>query len=335
MEKFLKYEIKPEISEKNPFQGRFVIAPLERGMGNTLGNALRRTLLFDIPGNSLFAVKINDATHEFQAIDGIKEDITQIILNLKGLVIKIDENAYSDQDLGELKIEQWPVMTINVSGKKVVHGSDIQLPAGFEIINPDLYICELTDDKAKLDVSLYATRDRGFTTFGVNREKINTLGVIATDSDFSPIIRVSYTVDEMKISKHQTGDRLVLDVITNGSISPSSAVAFAANALSEHLKPLIEIDTRVKEYQLIKEQQEQEKKKTLSIPIENINLSVRSYNCLKRAGIQTIQELTNKTRYEVEHIKNLGRKSLREIIKRLNEYGLSFAKESGNEGEDE
>ncbi|ASJ89006.1 MAG: DNA-directed RNA polymerase subunit alpha [Candidatus Malacoplasma girerdii] len=324
MEKFLKYTIQPVIDKKDANQAKFEIAPLERGMGNTLGNALRRTLLFDIPGASLFAIKINDVAHEFQGIDGIKEDVTQIILNLKGLVLKIDENAYSDEDLTNMKIEQWPVMKINVSGKKEVHGSDIELPAGFDIVNPDLYICSLTDVNAKLEMSLYATRGRGFTTFSVNHERINTLGIIATDSDFSPVLRVAYSVDSVKISKHQTSDRLVLDVITNGSVSPSNAVAFAAKALTEHLTPLIEIDSRVKEYQLMQEQIVKEKSQTLSIQIENINLSVRSYNCLKRAGIQTIEELTNRTRYEIEHIKNLGRKSMREIVRRLTEYGLNF-----------
>ena len=148
MKKFLRYEINPKIDEKNPQQAKFVITPLEKGMGNTLGNALRRTLLFDIPGSSIFAIKINNATHEFQALDGIKEDVTQIILNLKGLVVKIDDNAFSDNDLETTHIEQWPVMEIETTGKKVVTASDIKVPAGFEVINKDLYICELTSPKS-------------------------------------------------------------------------------------------------------------------------------------------------------------------------------------------
>ncbi len=327
MDKFHKYNIKPVINEKNAQQTKFVISPLEKGMGQTLGNALRRTLLFDIPGSSLFAIKINDATHEFQPIKGIKEDITQIILNLKNLVIKIDENAYSDDELDSLNIEKWPVMTINVNGKQIVHASDIVLPAGFEIVNPDIYLCELTDDDAKLEMSLYATRGHGFKSFTINHERINALSIIAVDSDFSPIIYVSYNVDNIKISKYETGDSLTIDLATNGAISPSNAIAYAAKVLNEHLSPLIDIDERVKEFTVMQEQEKVEKNRTLSIPIENINLSVRSYNCLKRAGIQTIQELTSKTHSEVEHIKNLGRKSLREIQRRLIEYGLTFKDE--------
>lgn len=335
MDKFHKYNIKPVIVEKNKQQAKFVISPLERGMGQTLGNALRRTLLFDIPGSSLFAIKVNDATHEFQAIKGVKEDITQIILNLKNLVIRIDENAYSDEELDELHIEKWPVMTIKASGKGVIHGSDITLPAGFEIINPEIYLCELTDDDAKLEMSLYATRGHGFKPFSINHERVNTLSIIAMDSDFSPILRVAYSVDEIKLSKYEIGDTLTIEVATNGAITPSSAIAYAAKVFSEHLAPLIEIDERVKEFSMMQEQEKVEKNRTLSIPIENINLSVRSYNCLKRAGIQTIQELTSKTKSEVEHIKNLGNKSLKEIQRRLMEYGLTFKEESSDENPDE
>lgn len=327
MANFNKYNIKPIIDEKNPQQAKFTISPLEKGIGTTIGNALRRTLLFDIPGAALFAIKVNNATHEFQPISGVKEDISQIILNLKGVVFTIDENAYTQDELDSLNIEQWPVMEIKASGKTVIHASDIKLPAGFSVINKDVYICELTDEKANLNISLYATRGHGFKPFSVNREKINTLSLIAVDSDFNPIVRANYTVDEIKLSKYETGDTLTMEVSTNGSISPSNAIAYAAKVLSEHLQPLIDIDAKIKEYVLMNEQAQTEKKRTLSIPIENINLSIRSYNCLKRAGIQTIQELTNKTRSEVEHIKNLGRKSLREIQKRLTEYGLTFADE--------
>ena len=335
MKKFLKYNLNPKIDEKNNQQARIEISSLERGMGKTLGNALRRTLLFDIPGSSLFAIKINDATHEFQAIEGIKEDIVQIILNLKGLVIKIDENAYSDEDLAKFNIENWPVMEVTASGKTVVHASDIKLPVGFEIINKDLYICELTSSTAKLDLKLYATRDRGFTPFTENREKVNTLNVIAIDANFSPIVRVSYTVDEIKLSKTKLGDKLIFDLSTNGSISPSDAFAYAAKILSEYLQPLIAINEKISELKLIEEEVAAKKSQTLSIQIEDMNLSVRSFNCLKRAGIQTIQQLTDKTKDQVEHIKNLGKKSLREIQKKLVEYGLSFKQESSNDANDE
>lgn len=328
MKKFLKYNIIPKIDEKNPQQAKFVISPLEKGMGNTLGNALRRTLLFDIPGASIFAIKINNATHEFQALNGIKEDVTQIILNLKGLVIKIDEEAFSDDELDSTHIEQWPVMSINASGKKVVSAADIEVPPGFEIINKDLYICELTAANSKLDLKIYATRGYGFTTFNVNHEKVNTLSIIATDSNFSPIISANYFVNETKISKYEVGDELTIEVSTNGSISPSESVAYAAKVLSEHLQPIINIDEKINEIKLMAEEKQIKEARSSSTSIEDMNLSVRSFNCLKRAGIQTVQQLIDKPRSEVEKIKNLGRKSLREIQKKLLEYGLTFKEES-------
>lgn len=338
MKKFLKYNIVPKIDEKNPQQAKFTISPLEKGMGNTLGNALRRTLLFDIPGASIFAIKINDATHEFQALKGIKEDVTQIILNLKGLFIKIDNEAFSDEDLDNTHIEQWPVMSINASGQKVITAADIEVPPGFEIINKDLYICELTTASSKLDLKIYATRGYGFTTFDVNHEKVNALSIIATDSNFSPIISVNYTVNETKISKHEVGDELTIELSTNGAISPAESVAYAAKVLSEHLQPIININEKINEIKLMAEEKQKQEVKTASTSIEDMNLSVRSFNCLKRAGIQTVQQLIDKPRSEVEKIKNLGRKSLREIQKKLLEYGLTFKEESedsSNENESE
>ena len=334
MEKFLKYDIKVEKNERNPQQCKFVISPLEKGMGNTLGNALRRTMLFDIPGSSIFAVKVNDATHEFQAIEGVKEDVTQIILNLKGLAIKIDENAFTDDELAELTIEKWPVMEVSASGKCVVKASDIKTPAGFEIVNKGLYICELTSPESKLDLKLYARRGRGFVTFTQNHDEIKSLGIIATDSNFSPIIRVGYSVEDMKLSKSETCDSLTVEIATNGAISPSDALAYAAKLISDYLQPIVGINEHISQMKLIEEQKREQRSERLSASIEDISLSVRSYNCLKRAGIQTIHELTEKTRSEVEKIKNLGRKSLREIQKKLIEYGLSFKDERSDDKED-
>jgi DNA-directed RNA polymerase subunit alpha len=215
-------------------------------------------------------------------------------------------------------------MKLRIKGDKTIHASDIELPAGFEIINKDLYIATATNASAKLDMDIYATRGRGFKTFGQNRETINSLSIIATDSNFSPIVRVGYSVDEHKISKTITGDILTMEVATNGAISPENAMAIASKILSEHLNPLINISEAISKMEVLKEQVEKQKTTTLSIPIEDLNLSVRSYNCLKRYGIQTIQELTSMTRLQVEKIKNLGKKSLREIQKQLTEYGLAF-----------
>jgi DNA-directed RNA polymerase subunit alpha len=215
-------------------------------------------------------------------------------------------------------------MKLRVSEPKAIHASDIELPTGFEIVNKDLYIATTTGANAKLDMDIYATRGRGFKSFSQNRESVNTLSIIATDSNFCPIARVQYSVDEHKISKTITGDILTMEVATNGAISPENAMAIAGKILAEHLTPIININEAVSKMEVLKEQTEKQKTTTLSIPIEDLNLSVRSYNCLKRSGIQTIQELTSMTRLEVEKIKNLGKKSLREIQKQLTEYGLSF-----------
>ncbi len=327
MEKFLKYTIKPIINNKDSKETSFVLQPLEKGFGTTIGNALRRTLLSNIPGASIFAIKIPGITHEFQAIKGIKEDVTQIVLNLKNLVLKISESAFSDDELASTKLEQWPTLHISKKKTGVVTAADIEVPVGMEVVNKNLYICTITDDKTSLDMEIYATRGRGFRTFTENREIVNSLSVIATDSNFSPIIQVGYHVEDYKISKTVTGDSLTMNVVTNGSIEATNAVALAAKILSEHFIPLIDLDAKVKEVEIINQQIEEQKANTLSIAIEELDLSVRSYNCLKNYGIHTIQELTNMTKSQVAKINNLGNKSLREIQKKLTDYGLTFKTE--------
>lgn len=323
MEKFLKYDIKPTIIDDDAQYAKLVFAPLERGFGNTLGNALRRTMLSNIPGASVFAIKIPKVTHEFQAIDGVKEDVTQIVLNLKNLVIAIDENVYPTEELSKLSIEKWPTLKIDFNGSGEIYAKDIETPAGFSVINKDLYICTVTANR-KFNLEIYATMGRGFRTFNENRELINSLSIIATDSNFSPILRVGYTVEEQKISKTELADVLTLEVATNGSIKPQDAVALAANILIGHLTPIVNINQAIANIDIMQEKSEEHKTSSLSIPIEELDLTVRSYNCLKRMGIQTIQELTNMNRSEVEKIKNLGKKSLREIQKKLVECGLTF-----------
>lgn len=327
MEKFLKYEIKPTLENNNENHVKFEIVPLQKGFGITIGNALRRTLLSSIPGSAMFAIKIPNVTHEFQALKGIKEDVNQIILNLKNLVIKISESSYSDEELASLKLEQWPTLKINKSGVGVVSAKDIEAPAGFEILNKDLYICEITDPKTTFKLDIYATRGRGFKTFSENREMVNTLSVIATDSNFSPIIQVGYSVADHKSSKTVTNDALTIEVTTNGSINATDAVILATKILVEHLNPILDLNETIKQLSIVNEEIQQKKANTLSIQIEDLNLSVRSYNCLKKSGIQTIEELTNLTKAEVEKINNLGKKSLREIKKQLSEYGLKFKDE--------
>ena len=212
---------------------------------------------------------------------------------------------------------------MRASGPCVVTGEDIECPAGFEVINKNMRICTLTSDR-KFSLDIYVTRGRGFRTFSENRSLINTISLIPVDSNFSPIVKVSYAVEEVKLSKLEPTDRLVLEVATDGTISAGDAIALAAKILVEHLNPLVAINDSLREIKVLHEQNEENHRKTLSIPIENLDLTVRSYNCLKRYGIQTIQELTEKPKAEIEKIKNLGKKSMREINKKLLEFGLKL-----------
>lgn len=320
MEKFIKYTINPNIETLNDNHGRFEIGPLESGFGITIGNALRRVMLSNIPGSSVFAIKISNVTHEFQAIDGIKEDVTQIILNLKKLVLIIEDEVFS----ADTTIENWPTMKLNFDKVGMITANDIELPVGFKVVNPDLYIATKTMAENPFVMEIYAKNGRGFKTYKANQEEINALSIIATDSNYSPIVQVGYSVEERKISKNLFGDILKLDVATNGSISPSDALAYASKILMDHFDQLANVNERIKQIKMMNDEVEVAKQQTLSISIEDLDLSVRSYNCLKRNGIQTIQELTTKTKAEVEKIKNLGKKSLREIQKKLTDYGLSF-----------
>ncbi|MGL4647172.1 MAG: DNA-directed RNA polymerase subunit alpha [Mycoplasmoidaceae bacterium] len=325
MNKFLKYNIEFDTLEENKNYGKFTIKPLEKGFGNTLGNSLRRALIGNMVGASLFAIKIPGVSHEFQAIKGVKEDVTEIILNLKKLVIKFDDEVMSLDDLEHTKLEKWPVMTIKSTGG-IITAKDINCPPEFKIINTDLYICKVNEN-TKFQMDLYATVGRGFKTFEENKEMINSIGIIAIDSNFSPIIRASYWVDEIKTSKRDTNDALTLEVVTNSAISPSDALSLASKILIEHYNPLLEINKKISNMKLMKDDFDQPNNNTLSIPIEELDLSVRSYNCLKRAGIQTIHQITNMTRLEIEKIRNLGKKSLKEIIKKIEERNLKFKDE--------
>ncbi|XQP55709.1 MAG: DNA-directed RNA polymerase subunit alpha [Mycoplasmoidaceae bacterium] len=322
MEKFIKYSIKPIANEINDNHGQFEIGPLESGFGITIGNALRRVILSNIPGASVFAIKIPGVNHEFQAIDGIKEDVTQIILNLKQLVLKISEEAIPEGT----ELHNWPTMKISFKDSGVIKAEDIELPVGFEVVNPDLYIATKTKASSKFEMEIFATNGRGFRSFKENQESINTLSIIATDSNFCPVLQVGYHVDERKISKNHMGDYLTLDVVTNGAVSPTDAVAYASKILVEHFEQLAQINERIAQLQMMKENEEAQEQAVTSVSIDDLELSVRSYNCLKRSGIRTIQELSNMTRAEVEKIKNLGKTSLREIRKKLTDYGLSFKK---------
>lgn len=300
--------------------GKFVIEPLERGYGLTLGNSLRRVLLASLPGASVYAVEIEGARHEFSALPGIEEDVTAIILNLKDLVLKIDEEG-----------SETKVIKVSVKGPRVVKAKDLELPAFVSVLNPELEIAHITEG-GSLNMTLYARNGRGYVTADgnkVDRNKakeygISSLGFIATDSNYSPVIKASYTVEPTRVLHDSKFDKLTLEVWTDGSISPQRAVALAAQMLVTNLQPFVELEKTVEEINMIKEEVPQQENKFENMPIEELDLSVRSYNCLKRASISTVAELTQKTEEEMMKVRNLGKKSLKEVKEKLAENGLSF-----------
>lgn len=300
--------------------GKFVIEPLERGYGLTIGNSLRRVLLASLPGASVFSVEIEGAKHEFSALEGIEEDVTAIILNLKALVLRIDdeENAVK-------------VLSVSVKGPKEVKASDFKLPDQVSIINPDLVIAHVSEG-GTFNMNVYARNGRGYVTSDANKpensgkERVYSSegNAIATDSIYSPVTRASYTVEPTRVGHDSKFDRLTLKVWTDGSILPQTAVSLAAEMLVVNLKPFIELEKTVEEINMIKEVVEVTEDKFENMPIEELELSVRSYNCLKRAGIATVAELTQKTEDEMMKVRNLGKKSLKEVKEKLTENGLSF-----------
>ena len=326
MEKFTKYDIKIETVKENKNYAKLIISPLERGFGNTLGNALRRVCLSSIPGASMFAIRIPNATHEYQSLDGVYEDITEIILNLKKLVIEVDENILPSDELNANPIEKWPVLKIETSKKGEILASDIETPVGFKIINKDLHIATLTKD-TPFEINIYVKTGRGFKTFKENKEGIQSLSIIPTDSDFCPVTKFNYVVEEIKTTKMGISDQLIVELSTNGAISAGKAVALASKILVEHFNLLTSIDEKITELEIMKEREAETKKANLSIPIENLNLSVRAYNALKQININTTQELIEKTRKEIDSIRNLGKKSVQEIIKEIHDRGLKLKDE--------
>ena len=327
MEKFLRFEIisaKTENIEEN--KAKIVLQPLEKGFGTTLGNALRRVCLSNIAGVSIFAIKIPGITHEFQAIDGVYEDVVQIILNLKRLIIKGDENILSEDELNNKTIEDWPTLKIDFKGPGNITAADIEAPAGFTVVNPDLHIATVTK-QMDFSMEIYAKWGRGFKTSDENKESITTLSIIPTDSNFSPVLAFNYTVKDIKTSKTTTSDSLELEVATNGAISASDAIVMAARILNAHLEPILNLNESLKNIQVLNDQFEEQRKTSLFIPIEDLDLTVRAYNALRSSGILTTHELIDKTKQEIEKIKNLGRKSVNEIIQKIHERGLKLRDE--------
>lgn len=291
--------------------GRFVIEPLERGFGITLGNSLRRVLLSSLPGAAVSSIKIDGVLHEFSTIPGVVEDTTEIILNLKQLVLK-----YEYDQPKTLRIEQ--------QGKKKVKAADIVRDAEVEVLNPDLHIATLNEE-GKLVMEMTVERGRGYVSADQKKDE-NVIGLIPVDSIFTPVRKVNFTVENTRVGRVTDHDRLMLDVWTNGSITPEEAVSLSAQILIEYLKLFTEINDTFSDVEILVEKEEEKKDKVLDMAIEELELSVRASNGLKRANINTVGDLVEKTREEMSKIRNLGQKSLDEIERKLKELNLSFKK---------
>jgi DNA-directed RNA polymerase subunit alpha len=302
-----------ELSADNQY-GRFVVEPLERGYGTTLGNSLRRIMLSSLPGAAVSSVKIEGVLHEFSPIPGVKEDVAEIIMNLKSLVIR--NNSETDEP---------KTAYIEYEGEGVVHASDIQVDSDIEIMNPDLVIATLDGGAdCKLYMEMTITRGRGWVSAEKGKQPDQPIGVIAVDAIYTPVDRVNISVENTRVGQQTDFDKLTLDVWTRGSMGPEEAVSLAAKVLSEHLKLFVDLTETARTAEVMIEKPDDEKEKALEMNIDELELSVRSYNCLKRAGINTVEELCSKTSEDMMKVRNLGRKSLEEVLAKLKELGLSL-----------
>lgn len=303
---------KPNITvvDQEESYGKFVVEPLERGFGTTLGNSFRRVLLTSIPGTALSYIQIDGVLHEFSTIPGVKEDVTKIILNLKKLELKS-----LSKDVKQVEID--------VEGPATVTAADLKVDSEVKVLNPDQYICTIAQG-GHLHMTLAVKQGRGYVAASDNKTDDMPIGVIPVDSLFSPIKKVNYQVEATRVGKRDDFDKLTLEIWTDGSIKPEDALSFAAKILIEHFKAFLSknIDTQFNDVMVEKEDDQKEKK--LKMTIEELDLSVRSYNCLKRAGINTLQELTDKTEADMMRVRNLGRKSLEEVKNKLADLGLSL-----------
>ena len=302
-----------EISEDKKY-GKFVVEPLERGYGITLGNSLRRIMLSSLPGAAVTHVKIEGVQHEFSSIPGVKEDVTEIIMNIKSLAIK------NHSESNEVK-----TAIIDFSGEGIVKASDIQFDSDIEIMNPDITIATLCGKDAKLFMELSINKGRGYISADKNKHDDLPIGVLAVDSIYTPVERVNMTVENTRVGQVTDYDKLTLDVYTDGTLVPDEAVSLAAKVLSEHLNLFIDLSESAKAAEVMVEKEDGESEKILEMSIDELELSVRSYNCLKRAGINTVQELINKTPEDMMKVRNLGRKSLEEVQAKIKELGLEFS----------
>ena len=307
------YKITDYIENNN--YGKFELEPLERGFGTTIGNALRRVMLSNMPGSAIVAVRIDGVMHEFQTIDGVVEDVTAIILNLKGVVLKNNSD--------EVKI-----LTLDVNEERVVTAADIKGDADVEIMNPDQVIATLSKG-GKLSMELIVANGRGYAQVDENKKYLENqkLGFIPVDSNFSPVERISYEVESARVGQDANFDKLIMYVSTKGSIRPEEAMALGAKILIEHFNILTELSEIADMTGIMTAKQEDSKLKKLETSIDDLDFSVRAYNCLKRAGINTLGDLTEKSELEMMKIRNLGKKSLKEVIDKIKDMGLRFREE--------
>lgn len=305
---------KPNIHkvEETDNYGKFVVEPLERGYGTTLGNSLRRVLIASLSGAAITSMQIDGVLHEFSTVEGVTEDVTQIILNLKKVSLKLDSEDQKNLEL-------------DVKGPAEVTASDIQGDNEVTILNPDLHIATVADG-AELHIKLTADKGRGYLSANDNKARMDDLaiGVLPIDSIYTPIERVNYTVENARVGQRNDYDKLTLDVWTDGSLTPTEAVSLGAKILTEHLAMFVDLTETAQNAQVMVEKEETHKEKMLEMTIEELDLSVRSYNCLKRAGINTVKELTDRTVSDMMKVRNLGQKSLEEIKLKLNDLGVSF-----------
>ena len=302
-------------SVESNFYGKFELEPLERGFGNTLGNALRRVMLSSLPGSAISSIKIDGFLHEFQPLEGVYEDVDTLIINLKGVVVKNHSNTSK-------------TLHLSVSKEGEVTAGDIECDADVEIINKDKVIATLSKG-GKLDMEITVTNGRGYVDSEINKKLLDSkqVGVIAMDSSYSPIERVSYEVQPARVGQNETYDKLVLEVWTNGSMKPEEAIALASRILIEHFELLTDLSSIADVSGIMIEKTEDPKTKALETSIEDLDFSVRAYNCLKRAGIHTLQDLVNKSESDMMKIRNLGKKSLKEVLDKIRDMGLMLRDE--------
>ena len=310
---FNKPKIEMEGASQDGRYSRFVIEPLERGFGITLGNSLRRIMLSSLPGAAVSMIKIDGVAHEFTSIPGVKEDVTEIVMNVKDLAIR--NNASSDEP---------KTAYIEFEGEGTVTAADIQCDSDIEIINPELVIATVSGKSSRLNMELTITKGRGYVSAEKGKPQDMPIGVIPIDAIYTPIDRVNINVEDTRVGQVTDFDKLTMDVWTRGTLSPEEAVSLAAKVLDEHLKLFIDLTETARSAEVMIEKEDNEKEKVLEMNIDELELSVRSFNCLKRAGINTVEELCSKTPEDMMKVRNLGRKSLEEVLAKLSELGLGL-----------